>query len=46
LGQALIAALVALPLKISSVALFLKDFIIESQYHGYHAMSIAIIFLW
>jgi hypothetical protein len=38
-GQALIAALVALPLKISSAALFLKPFIMESQYHGYHAMS-------
>ena len=43
LRQALIAALVAFPLKISSVALFLKVLIIESQYHGYHAMSICII---
>lgn len=34
------AGLVALPLKIFSVALFLNDFITRTQYHGYHAMSI------
>lgn len=39
LGQTFMATLVDLPLKTSSVALFLNERITASLYHGYHAIA-------